>query len=304
MEKLSITAVILTYNESNHIERCIRSLTPLIENIVVIDSYSKDDTVFKAESLGAHVFKNPWVNYSNQFQWALDNVEMSTDWIFRIDADEYLDPKNSKNLRALSSLSPDISGVYIKRKYFFMGKWIKHGTMYPITHLRIWRKGFGRIESRWMDEHIVLENGKSTHIDVDIIDDNKNDITWWTEKHNSYATRETIDNLNLRYDFMPRDKSVRETSSAQTATKRAIKENIYGRMPLFIRPIIYFIYRYIIRLGFLDGIRGFGFHFLHAFWYRVLVDIKQYEAEKLIIKTTDKHQILEILEKHTALKLT
>ena len=297
-----ITAIILTFNEEKHISRCIESIRDVVTDVVVVDSYSSDNTVKIAGELGAKVLQNPWKNYATQFQWGLENAEIKSSWVMRIDADEYIEAGNSQ-LEKLSQLSDSITGVYIDRKYFFMNKWMRFGAMHPISHLRIWRSGMGRIEDRWMDEHIVLKEGAAIHLDIKIVDDNRNNLSWWISKHNSYATREVIDNLNLKYNFLDVDHAIQKSGGKQAIYKRFMKENLYTRLPLFVRPFIYFFYRYFIRLGFLDGVKGFIFHFLQAFWYRMLVDFKQYEAQGWLCGETRPEEVKRILIKHTGLDI-
>ena len=165
-----------------------------------------------------------------------------------------------------------------------MNGWIKHGGYYPTYLLRLWRYGSGKYEERWMDEHVKLEHGKTITFENDFIDDNLNNLTWWTDKHNNYATREAIDLLNIKYKFSSADGLNANLSEAQDKRKRWLKENLYTRLPLFIRPFFYFIYRYIFKLGFLDGIPGLIWHFLQGFWYRFLVDAKVYDIERIARK--------------------
>ncbi|MHA2939522.1 glycosyltransferase family 2 protein [Vibrio sp. RC27] len=280
---LDITVVILTFNESKHIERCINSLLGVVSRVVVIDSYSTDNTVELCQFLGATVYQHEWVNYSDQFQWGLDNSAIDTQWTMRMDADEYLEPELIAELKLkLPTMNPGVNGLYLKRKVFFKGKWIRFGGFYPHVLLRLWHTGIGHIEQRWMDEHIVIEKPNTIILDHDIVDDNLNNIEWWTNKHNSYSTREMIDLLNHKYKFMEIDKSLNKTNDPQAKIKRILKEKVYSKLPLGLRPLLYFIYRYFVRLGFLDGGKGFVFHFLQAFWYRLLVDVKVSEVEAQI----------------------
>ena len=302
MAHFDITAVILTFNEEEHIARCIQSIQDVVNDIIVIDSFSSDNTVKIANKLGAKVIQNAWRNYAAQFQWGLDNAEIKSNWVMRIDADEYLE-SGIEQLSKLAELPAGTTGIYIKRKYYFMGKWMRFGSMYPIQHLRIWRYGLGRIENRWMDEHIVLEKGNAIQMDVNIVDDNKNNLSWWIEKHNAYATREMVDNLNTKYNFMPIDQAIRQSGGKQAIIKRLTKEQIYSRIPLFVRPFLYFFYRYVIRLGMLDGTKGFIFHFLQGFWYRMLVDFKQYEAQGWLQAEKDPVEIRKILKERTSLDI-
>ena len=160
-----------------------------------------------------------------------------------------------------------------------MGKWIKYGGYYPTKLLRIWKKNCGKYENRWMDEHVILEVGEAAELKFDFIDDNLNNLSWWTQKHNSYATREAIDILNKKFQLMASE-TIDKSGISQSEQKRKYKEGIYLKLPLFIRPFVYFFFRYFIQLGFLDGKRGFIWHFLQGLWYRFLVDAKVYQYIK------------------------
>lgn len=276
-----ITVIILTFDESQHIERSIRSVSSHVDRVVVVDSNSSDDTRELAASMGADVFINPWINYATQLNWGLDNCEINTPWVFRLDADEIVTPELAQELeKLLSDSDPGISGYTVNRQIHFIGRWMRHGAIYPLRMMRLFRFGHGRCEQRWMDEHIVVE-GEVSHIDADIIDDNLNSLSWWTEKHNGYATREVID--VLLNDATQKPESA-VTMSRQARFKRWMKESVYGRLPLGVRPAFYFIYRYVFRLGFLDGWQGFVFHVLQGFWYRFLVDAKLMETRALMKK--------------------
>ncbi|MFT6842167.1 MAG: glycosyltransferase involved in cell wall biosynthesis [Psychroserpens sp.] len=302
----STSVIILTYNEEIHIERCIRSLLPIASNIFVVDSFSSDKTVEICKSLGAKVYQNPWKNYADQFQWGLDNCPINTEWVMRMDADEYIEPDLVEEINAeLSKVPEDINGLYIRRKYIFLERWVKHGATYPLNLLRIWRTGKGRIESRWMDEHIVLEgDAKTGQLAGHIVDHNLNNTRWWVDKHNKYADREMIDILDKKYQLFPNDDSVKsEKKLTQTKVVRLIKEKVYTGLPIFVRPLLYFLYRYFLRLGFLDGTSGFAFHFMQGYWYRSLVDLRVFEAEKLLAGSTNNRQRIEILAVLTGLDL-
>ena len=270
-----LTVIILTHNESLHIERCIKSLQAFAKEIFIIDSYSTDNTIEIAGNLGARIYQNPWVNHANQFQWALDNCPVNTAWIMRMDADEYALPELAGEINTkLDNLQENISGIILKRRVFFMGKWIRFGGYYPVKLLRIWRKDKGRIESRWMDEHIYTTGGESIEFSNDIVDYNLNNLSWWIQKHNNYATREAIDLLNIKYDLYKEEVIKANLNNNQLTRIRWFKAHIYCNLPLFLRPFLYFIYRYFFQLGFLDGKTGLVCHFLQGFWYRFLVDAK------------------------------
>lgn len=278
--KQDISVIILTYNEEKHIERCIKSLIPVVKEVFIIDSFSTDKTVEIAKNLGAKIYQNPWTNYALQFQWGLDNCPITTQWVMRMDADEYILPELQSEISTkLPDVSNDTSGIYIKRRVHFKDKWIKHGSYYPIWLLRIWKYEDGYIEQRWMDEHIKLTKGNTIQFEKDLVDDNLNDLTWWTTKHNNYATREAIDILNIIHEFLKYDEVDSNFFGTQEERKRYLKKK-YASLPLFTRPFLYFHWRYFIKLGFLDGKQGLIWHFLQGFWYRFLVDAKIYEIQK------------------------
>lgn len=300
---MKITAVIITYNEEIHIARCIKSLLPVVDKIFIVDSFSTDSTVSIAESLGATVFCRAWKNYADQFQWAIDNCGAETGWIMRMDADEYIDKDLALELNStLMHKLMEFDGFFIRRKVFFQDKWIRYGGFYPQTLLRIWKVGIGKIEQRWMDEHIVLKaDSKTTLLNGHIVDDNKKGISFWVDKHNSYASREMADVLNRKYSITEMDSDLKDGLNSQAKFKRLLKDNIYSFLPLGFRSFLYFIYRYVFCLGFLDGSKGFVWHFLQGFWYRLLIDLKVYEIEKKSLK--DKDEIVKNLKKDHAINL-
>lgn len=294
--KSSLSVIILTYNEQLHLARCIRSLLPIASKIFVIDSYSTDQTVAIAQELGATVLQNPWKNYATQFQWALDNCPIHTDWVMRMDADEYvLDALAKEISQKLPTLDKAVGGILLKRRLYFMNRWIRHGGYYPIKLLRIWRVGVGRIEQRWMDEHIVLSSGEITEFKHDIVDDNLQNLSWWTAKHNHYATREAVDLLNKRHHFFKEDTAI-QSSQQQSQRKRWAKDHLYARSPLFIRAFAYFCFRYFIQLGFLDGRPGLIWHALQGLWYRFLVDAKI--AQINYVARQEGKSIAAVIEQH------
>ncbi|MCW8828147.1 MAG: glycosyltransferase family 2 protein [Gammaproteobacteria bacterium] len=277
---MGLTAIILTYNEHQHVARCIESIREISDRIVVVDSGSLDNTRDVAKGLGAEVLNNSWLNYATQFNWALSQLDPETEWVLRIDADEYLTQELATDIQLrLPELGPEIEGVYLERRMTFQGRLIQHGGVFPGKMLRLFRYGRGECENRWMDEHIKVA-GPTVEFKGELIDDNLNSLTWWTDKHNKYASREAVDILNLEYGFMPHDSVASLQGGGQAGVKRWLKERVYARLPTGFRAFAYFFYRYAIRLGFLDGQAGTAFHFLQGFWYRYLVDAKVLEVKR------------------------
>mgnify|MGYP000872340978 CR=1 FL=1 len=279
---MKLTAVILTFNEEKHLERCIESVKTVATDVVVVDCFSTDGTLDIARAHSARVIQKKWVNHAIQFNWALTQLDPDTEWVLRIDADEYLTPELAAEIRAqLPALGCQIDGVICGRRMTFQGQLIRHGGVFPIRIVRLFRYGRGECENRWMDEHIKVA-GPTVDFKGELIDDNRNSLTWWTEKHNKYASREAFDLLNREYGFMPYDSVASLRRGNQAGVKRWLKESVYARLPGGFRAFAYFFYRYVIRVGFLDGQAGTAFHFLQGFWYRYLVDAKVAEVRRCV----------------------
>jgi glycosyltransferase involved in cell wall biosynthesis len=292
---IDLSVIILTYNEEKHINRCINKLSGIAKDIYIVDCFSSDQTVDIASELKAKVFNNKWPgNQAAQFNWALKNLPIKTEWVLRIDADEYLLPELVTEIEAkITSIPQEINGIVFKRRHIFLGKWIKRGT-YPVKLLRLFRFGKAMSEQKLMDEHIVLIEGKSLEFDNDFVDENLGTLTYWTEKHNNYSIREALELLDIEIGLS----GVKNSSlylSKQAEEKRA-KKLRYARQPLFIRALVYFIYRYFLKLGFLEGKEGFLWHFLQGWWYRTLVDAKIFEIKKAC--GIDKEKIKDFIKKN------
>ena len=276
---LDITVVILTFNEEMHIERCLRNVNEFAKKVYVIDSLSTDKTVEIAERMGAIVVPHAWPgNQAAQFNWALDHIQIDTEWVLRLDADEYLLPELIEEMKEkVSSLPKSITGVTFKRRHIFLDKWMKKGT-YPVMILRMFRYGKAVCEQRLMDEHIELLEGESITFENDFVDHNLNNLSWWAQKHVGYAVREAAELLDVEYNITGADSGARHLSPA-TLKKRNLKLK-YAKQPLFWRSFAYFCYRYFFKMAFLEGKEGFLWTFMQGWWYRTLVDAKIYEIKK------------------------
>jgi glycosyltransferase involved in cell wall biosynthesis len=292
-EKVSIAVVILAYNEMLHLPRCLDCISGFAKEIFVIDSGSTDGSVELAQSRGAQVLHHPFQNYARQFQWAIDNAPITTDWVMRLDADEVIERDLAEEIiRDLPRLPSDVSGVELNRKTIFQGKFLRFGGRYPMMLLRIWRRGTARIEDRWMDEHMYLTGGRTVAFRGGFADHNLNDLTFFTEKHNGYSGREALDVLNQRMNlFGPPLALAQEATSRQAKIKRFLKESVYNRIPFELSSTAYFLFRYVIQLGFLDGRRGLTYHILQGFWYRFLVGAKLRELEEAAVKAQSPDQL-------------
>lgn len=301
--KLPITAIILTWNEELHLARALASIA-FAERVIVVDSGSSDATASIALAAGAEVVTRAFVSQADQFQWALDSQAITSAWTLRLDADEVIEPDLAEAIAAvLPGLDPAVSGICFRRKHLFMGRWVRHGGRYPLVLLRLWRTGRGRIEQRWMDEHVVVDGGEVITLQGGFADHNLNDAQYFTDKHNRYATREALQVVLERHGL--RESETRSAgSSGQASRKRWIKERIYNRLPFGTGPLLYFLWRFIAQLGVLDGREGRIYHVLQGFWYRFLVDVRKLELELLLKGATGADDKLRRLEQATGYRLS
>lgn len=278
----NVAALIIVYNEELHLSRCLKSIEGLVDEIHIIDSYSSDKTIEIATRFQAKIYQVQWQNsYSKKYNWGLDNVKTKCEWILRLDADEVCSSQLRSEIRLLLSPSNKyrFNAVKVPRTIKFLGRELRYGAMQPIYTLRLFKAGLGVCESKLMDEHIVVENETSIHAGGKIIDENLKGWDDWIAKHNTYALKEAIDLLQRKKKETTNQLADNSKSIDQVRRKRILK-HWYEKLPLFIRPVLYFIYRYIVRGGFRDGFSGFSWHFLQGLWYRMLVDIKVYEISR------------------------
>ncbi len=279
--RTSVAAIILTYNEEKHIERCISSLKDVCTEIYVVDSFSTDKTQEIARQLGATVVEHTFVNQAQQFNWAIETLPIQADWIWRVDADEYVEPELAEKVRlSLNNIDANVNGIYVNKKIVFQGRPLLHGGWYPAPQIKIIRKGQGACENKWMDEHLIIYKGTTIAIDGDQTDENLNDLGWWIAKHNGYATREAVNMLCMEYGLDDESCEVQPRLFGTDAERKRWLKLRYVKSPLFVRPFINFFIRYILKYGFLDGIAGFEWHVLQGFWYRFLVDAKIREIRR------------------------
>ena len=277
MSKIPVTVVILTFNEEIHIERAIANVKEWAQSVFILDSGSQDKTCLIAEKMGAKVFYNKFETYSKQRNFAIKELPIETEWMLFLDADEYI-LEDLKNEIALVLPTAQCNGFYLKRRFYFMGKWIKYGGYYPTYILRLFKRKFATCE-REINEHIKVE-GEVKTLKGDFVDENLRGISEWTEKHNKYSTFEAQDLYRREQEGID-EGEVAKLFGKQNERKRWIVKKIWNPlMPKLLRPFIYFIYRYFFRLGFMDGRRGFIYHFLQGLWFWFLVDVKYFEMKR------------------------
>ncbi len=275
ISSLPISAIILTFNEERQIADCIRSLSGVAGEVFVVDSGSTDKTVPLAQQLGAQVVYHPFEDYSRQRNWALENLPVRYEWVLHLDADHRLTEALSHSLRRTFArpIPPDVNGFLISRRTIFLGKWIRHGGHYPVYHAVLFRRGKGFCERRRYDQHFCVE-GKVLRLSGDVEDIVTESLFRFVERHNRWSSFEAAEQLSATAGAMG---VLKPSLWGTPQQRRRYWKRCYERLPLFIRPFLYFFVRYFLRLGFLDGRRGLIFHVLQGFWFRFLIDAKIYE---------------------------
>ena len=287
---LDLSVIILTYNEEIHIRRCLENITPIAKDIFIIDSFSTDKTFDIAKEYPqVQILQNKWENnHAKQFNWGLVNAPICTQWVLRLDADEYLLPELVKELQEkLPLISQDVNGIIFNRRHIFMDKWMKRG-IYPVKLLRVFRYGKGMCEQRLMDEHIQLTEGRAVEFEHDFCDHNLNNLSWFCHKHVNYAIREAVDLLDIELDLTGAAETDENKQISKQAQKKRMKKHQYAKQPLFWRSFAYFCYRYFLKGACLDGKVGFIWTFLQGWWYRTLVDAKIFEIKRICGNDKDK----------------
>lgn len=272
--------IILTFNEELHLPRLLHSLQGLNAPIYILDSGSTDQTLTIAQKYGAEILTNPFENHPKQWDFALRNFNLTTPWIIGLDSDHIISPElftllsNFKN----SDIPSHINGIYFNRKNYFKGKWLRHGGYFPKYLLKMFRNGKGKSDlNENMDHRFIIEGDTLIWKQGYLLEENlkESNISFWIAKHNRYSDLVALEEIERRRQL--RSQSVKPSLFGNPDQRIARLKLIWWKLPLFIRPFLYFFHRYFIQLGILDGTRGFIFHFLQAFWFRLVVDIKMYE---------------------------
>ena len=274
----TVAIVILTYNEEANIAHALSNVVDWADEVFVLDSMSTDGTVSLAQQYECHVAEHPFEDYSKQRNYALDTLPIRSEWVFFLDADERLSDQLKKEITSLVATSPIENGFHVKGRFIWMGRWIRHGY-YPTWFLRLFRRGKGRCENRAVNEHLSVA-GAAGYLVNDLIHEDRRGIGDWIAKHNRYASLEALELTRTEQERRSNELAPRLMGS-QAERKRWIRRHVWNKLPPLVRPVAYFCFRYVLRLGFLDGIPGLTFHFLQALWYPILIDIKYLELRAI-----------------------
>jgi len=280
--KVPVSVLVPTRNEERNIERCLRGLSWTAQ-VFVVDSYSTDRTVEIARAMGAHIIPFQWDGHGpRKKNWALDNISWATEWVLVVDADEEVSHPLQEEIAAAITNRPDLAAYQIPYQYYFLGRLIKHGA--PLHKLILFRHQLARFEQTSvpevtgydveLHEHPVVR-GRTGKLRSHMIHHDFDDLHHYFDRHNVYSDWEAL--LRTRYRDRDRAGEIKGRIFGSAVERRRFVKRLFLSLPG--KPVIYFLYSYILCGGFLDGRQGFAFNLLKAFyWYQI--GLKEYEIRK------------------------
>lgn len=281
---IPVSVILTTRNEEANLECTLDAIAGFVDEIFVIDSESADATVDIARRHGAQVANLPyehgriipWI-----YQWGLDNLPLRNEWVLILEADQRPDEALKRSLQQLFARREiDECGFYVRRRQVFRGRHLRFGGYGSKWMLKLFRKGAGELDPKEQDTRVYVRE-RTAKLEGNLMEENAKEeqILFYLEKHLRYADAFAREELarrrrGIEWRLKPR---LMGTPDERTLWLKSA----YYRMPLYVRPFFYFLYRYFILLGFLDGKQGFVFHFFQAFWFRLVIDIRLEEMMRV-----------------------
>lgn len=276
---IPLVAVILTHNEEDNVERALKSVAGICP-VVIVDSGSSDRTLEICEKYTSNILINGYVNHATQWQWALDNLPLKAKWVLALDADFEVTPALALALKErLQSIPEGVSGVYVTHRYVFGGAEIRFGGAKKYW-LRLIRHGSAKpdmgdlVDFRFVVDGATLVWREAVR-EFNVLDE---DASFWLQKQDKFSVRLAVEEELRRERVLGWDG--RPSLMGNPDQRVMWLRDAWLRLPLFLRPFLYFVYRYLLRGGFLDGVGGFLYHFQQGWWLRTLVDWKIWQLRR------------------------
>lgn len=260
-----VSCVVLTLNEELNLPAALRSLAQA-EQVVIVDSGSVDETIDLAYALGAEVLENPWPGYAKQRNWALLHPMIRHDWILFVDADEQIRPDGWREIETFVADPADHRAADFRRTVRLFDRELKHGGFSSARVTRLLHRDYGHFLERPVHEHAVVK-GSVHHMSIPIVHEDRKPFADWVERHNRYSSLEAEARL----------RPLGRSPSGRAAVKQRVRVHLWPRLPA--RPLLFFLYVYVFRLGFLDGKAGLRIAALYAF-QELAVQVKLEELRK------------------------
>jgi glycosyltransferase involved in cell wall biosynthesis len=279
MSGVPLSVLVPTFDEEINLPDCLQSVA-WADEVFVVDSFSSDGTPDIARAFGAHVVQHAFESYSRQKNWALEALPFRNEWVLIVDADERVTPELQCEIeRALRSTGYD--GYYLNRRFIFLGTWVRHAGWYPSWNLRLFRHRLGRYDDREVHEHVVLK-GRAAYLRADLLHLDHRGLEAYIARHNRYSTLEATARFKAERHAPDRAMLPVSLLASPVQRKRFLRERIWPWVPA--KPLVLFLYMYVLRRGFLDGRAGLALCVFHAF-QEFMVGLKLAELRRLSSKT-------------------
>jgi glycosyltransferase involved in cell wall biosynthesis len=271
-----VSVLIPTLDEELNLPDCLASVG-WADQVFVVDSFSHDRTVEIARTHGAQVVQHAFEGYSRQKNWALDTLPFRNEWVLIVDADERVPRELRCEIEHAVDLSTTYDGYYLNRRVIFLGTWVRHAGWYPSWNLRLFRHRLGRYDNREVHEHVVLD-GRVGFLQADLLHADQRSLEAFVARHNTYSTLEAAARWKAERNAPDRARLPLSLLASPVQRKRYLRERIWPSLPA--KPVVLFLYMYVLRGGFLDGRAGLALCVFHAF-QEFMVGLKLAELRRL-----------------------
>lgn len=267
-----VSTIIFTLDEEIHLPSCLASLA-WCDDIIVVDSFSRDRTGDIAAQAGVRVFRNSFTGFGDQRNWALDNTKPIHPWALILDADERVPPALAVEMtEILHEVPQGVAAFRIRRRFHMWGHWLRYSSLYPSWVVRLLRVGSVRYVNRGHAETQDVD-GEIGDLETDLIDENLKGIDEWFDRQNRYSRKDA--EYELALEAMPL--SWGELVAGDPLVRRAALKRVAIQLPA--RPLVYFFYSYFLRRGFMDGRDGLVFCMMRAL-YQGMVVAKKHDLRR------------------------
>lgn len=294
----AVSVLVLTMNEERNIGACLDSIVGWAAEIVVVDSGSVDHTLALCAERGVRTVFHPYVDHRTQMLWALTAIRWEHDWLLLLDADHVVTPQLKQEIeRMLRHDAGIVHGFYNPHHRYFRNRPVRG---LKTQSLQLVRRTHARLDDSDLVHGRLVVDCPTATLSGAIIESNQNelDIDFWIDKHQKYARRMAIEEILHAEGVLALSEGVRPRLLGNPDERIIWFRNVWYRLPLYVRPVLFFFYRYILRLGFLDGWNGFVFHAFQAFWFRLLVDLNiDTYRQQLRRHAVSLEQLLEVVDR-------
>lgn len=282
-------------NEERNIGACLDSVVGWASDIVVVDSGSTDRTLALCADRGVETIFHSYLDHRSQLSWAMASVPWKHDWLLLLDADHIVTPELQQEInRMLRADTGIVHGFYNPHHQYFRNRRVRG---LKLKYLQLVRRARARLDDSELVDFRLIVDGPTGSLSGAIIENNQNELNldFWIDKHQKFARRMAIEEILRANRIIAWSDGIQPRLFGNPDQRMVWFKNVWYRMPLYVRPALFFFYRYVCRLGFLDGWNGFVFHALQAFWFRLVVDVHIAEyRQKLRQKAISLQQLLEM----------